>query len=343
MDVSFEPVATSSVDRLPERLASAGTALFISDAMCALVVVAAFAVAGFGAPAFLTLAATLLIALGTGRYRWDFAASPVEEWYSAGGMALLGAMCGMLLCIPLHFEWFVSVASALIWTGLAGAAAMVMVKARRGERQYELSLDRVRECPLSTGAQVERAFIRFADLMLALSALLVLSPLFIIVAVIIAVDDGFPLLFAQKRMARDDGTFTMYKFRTMRTDAGPAWASAGDDRITRSGSFLRRTSLDELPQLWNVVRGEMSLVGPRPEMPEYAERFARDISQYSQRHIIAPGLTGWAQLRLPRNLQPSDSADVLRYDLFYVQHVGLNLYAFCLVKTACEVFTHRAV
>lgn len=337
------PAASEATDRLPEKLRSSGTAVFAGDAVSALVIVLAFAAAGDGAPAFLTLAATLLIALATGRYRWSFAAEPYEEWYASGGVALLGVLCGLVLAFALHFDWFVSIASGLFWTACSGAVAMSMTRSRRDSRRYELAIDRVRERPLSLGGQVERGFMRFLDVVLAAAALVLFAPVLAIVALVVAIDDGFPLLFAQTRVSRDDGDFTMYKFRTMRNDADSAWAAPGDDRITKSGAFLRRSSLDELPQLWNVVRGDMSLVGPRPEMREYADRFAREYPPYSQRHIIAPGLTGWAQLHMPRNLAPSDAPEVLRHDLFYVQHAGLYLYGFCLVKTACEFIGHRAV
>ncbi len=170
-----------------------------------------------------------------------------------------------------------------------------------------------------------------------------LAPVLAMIAVAVWLDCKTPILFLQERIGRDDRAFTMWKFRTMRANASGQWATPGDERITRTGAFLRRSSLDELPQLWNVLRGDMSLVGPRPEMREYADRFNADLQNYSQRHIVRPGLTGWAQIILPRNLQPSDVPSVLVHDLFYVQNVSVYLYMFCLVKTLCECGTHAAV
>jgi lipopolysaccharide/colanic/teichoic acid biosynthesis glycosyltransferase len=152
-----------------------------------------------------------------------------------------------------------------------------------------------------------------------------------------------PVLFTQRRVGRDGRTFVLFKFRTMKRDAGADWVRPGDSRITRTGSFLRRTSIDELPQVFNVLRGDMSIVGPRPEMVEFARDFAQRLPSYDQRHVVPPGITGWAQLYWKRNLDPSDVTDVLRYDLFYVERASLVLDTALLLKTIAEVLFHRAV
>jgi lipopolysaccharide/colanic/teichoic acid biosynthesis glycosyltransferase len=163
------------------------------------------------------------------------------------------------------------------------------------------------------------------------------------VALAVFLDSGKPVLFRQERVGRGGRSFGIYKFRTMQHNAGSDWAKPGDSRITRIGAFLRRTSLDELPQLFNVIRGDMSVVGPRPEMRAFADGFEKSIPHYAQRHVVPPGITGWAQVYLKRNLEPSDMPAVLPYDLFYVEHASRFLDCAIILKTAFEVLTHRAV
>lgn len=185
----------------------------------------------------------------------------------------------------------------------------------------------------------KRAF----DITVAVLALCITLPLMLAAALAIAVESGMPVLFSQHRVGRDGRVFKMYKFRTMRQDAGPEWARPGDTRITRVGAVLRRSSIDELPQLFNVLRGEMSIVGPRPEMVEFARRFAREMPSYDQRHVVWPGITGWAQLYHKRNLEPDDVKEILPYDLYYVERASPLLDAAIVLKTAAEVLLHRAV
>lgn len=184
---------------------------------------------------------------------------------------------------------------------------------------------------------------RLFDVAVATLALVIFSPVMAAVALAVFLDSGAPVFFRQERVGAGGRSFWIFKFRTMRTDAGSAWATPGDSRITRIGAFLRRTSLDELPQLFNVLRGEMSVVGPRPEMRGFADDFNRTIPHYAERHVVPPGITGWAQVYLKRNLEPSDVPLVLPYDLFYVEHASRFLDCAILLKTAFEVMTHRAV
>lgn len=330
--------------RLPERLRTSGLLLFTSDCVSAVfALVAVLLISGSGAAPFITLTVTLLIASGAGRYRTSFALQPRDEWYFTIGVAILGTMAGALLTAIIGFNWAEAVATSVVWAVFAGLAAEHLNRVRRAGTTYEGALDHVREGPRTSLWYAQQSIIRLLDVIFATAGLIVFSPVMAVIALAIWRDGGRPVLFRQNRVRRDDRVFEMWKFRTMRVGAGNDWAHPGDSRITSVGSFLRRTSLDELPQLWNVIRGDMSLVGPRPEMQEYADDFSRRFINYSQRHIIPPGVTGWTQLVLPRNFQPDDEADVLRYDLFYVQYVSVYLYMHCLVKTACEVFSHRAV
>ena len=193
------------------------------------------------------------------------------------------------------------------------------------------------------GADVLR---RIFDLAWTLPALVLLAPLFGLLALGVALDSGRPVFFRQERVGRNGKVFDVLKFRTMRVDAeagtGPIWASAGEARVTRFGRWLRRTSLDELPQLINVLRGEMSLVGPRPERPYYVERFRALMPRYDERHLVRPGITGWAQINMRRVLQPSAAGEKLSHDLFYLEHWSIFLDATIVLKTAAEFLFHDA-
>jgi lipopolysaccharide/colanic/teichoic acid biosynthesis glycosyltransferase len=137
--------------------------------------------------------------------------------------------------------------------------------------------------------------------------------------------------------------FVCYKFRTMREDAeattGPVWTMESDPRRTRVGTFLRRTSLDELPQLFNILKGDMSLVGPRPERPHFVEQFSQTVPRYAERHKVKAGLTGWAQVNGLRGNTPIAERTI--YDLYYLENWSLALDLKILIKTACEVLFHR--
>jgi lipopolysaccharide/colanic/teichoic acid biosynthesis glycosyltransferase len=149
-------------------------------------------------------------------------------------------------------------------------------------------------------------------------------------------------VYTQKRVGLAGRSFRIFKFRTMRSDAealGPQWASAGDPRITRVGRFLRRTRIDELPQLINVLKGEMSLVGPRPERPEFVEQLTQAIPFYGARHTVKPGITGWAQVRYSYSATVEGAAEKLQYDLYYVKNHTLFLDLVILFETARVVLS----
>ena len=154
--------------------------------------------------------------------------------------------------------------------------------------------------------------------------------------VLIKLDSPGPVFYRQERVGRSGRPFILAKFRSMRVDAekeGPVWAVKGDDRATRVGRIIRKIRIDEIPQFWNILRGEMNFVGPRPERPHFVAQLAEEIPYYEQRHLIAPGLTGWAQIKYPYGASIEDARQKLQYDLFYVKNQSLILDAIVLFET----------
>lgn len=178
---------------------------------------------------------------------------------------------------------------------------------------------------------------RLMDVLGAFVAFLLALPLMVAVGLAIAIDDRWPVLYRQRRVGFKGAEFTLYKFRSMRNDAegeGKAvWAEREDSRVTRVGKWLRKTHLDELPQLLNVLRGDMSFVGPRPERPEFVAELARKIPYYHERHYVKPGITGWAQLRYPYGASEKDALAKLEYDLYYVKNRNLIFNLIVLLQT----------
>jgi len=200
----------------------------------------------------------------------------------------------------------------------------------------------------SEGFRKTRAFLatkRASDMILATLGLVLLSPLLLLVALMVKVTSPGPALYHQRRVGYQGKHFTVHKFRSMRTDAeaktGAVWAAANDARVTPIGRFLRRARLDELPQLWNVLVGEMSLVGPRPERPEFVESLTKTIPFYGLRHGVRPGLTGWAQVRYTYGASVEDALEKLQYDLFYMKHVSITLDLLILFLTVKTVLLRR--
>ena len=191
-----------------------------------------------------------------------------------------------------------------------------------------------------------RALKRIVDVSLASVLLALLAPLLGLCAVAIVLESGGPVVYRQPRVGLGGRLFSVLKLRSMRRDAealcGPVWAQQGDARVTRVGRVLRRLSLDELPQLINVLRGEMSIVGPRPERPEFVAQFRDAIERYDERHLVRPGITGWSQINLRRTLLPTEVGTKLSYDLFYIEQWSLFLDAYIVVKTAFEFLFHQA-
>jgi len=181
----------------------------------------------------------------------------------------------------------------------------------------------------SEGFRVSRAtrwMKRTIDLTLAVTLAIASFPFMVITALGVWLESGRPVLYAQERVGENGRVFTLRKFRSMRQDAEhgqPLWASDQDERVTRVGRFIRTTRLDELPQLWNVMRGDMSFVGPRPERPYFVAELAKQIPFYQQRHAIKPGITGWAQVKYRYGSSLEDAMEKLRYDLYYIKHVSI--------------------
>jgi sugar transferase (PEP-CTERM system associated) len=179
---------------------------------------------------------------------------------------------------------------------------------------------------------------RALDIAASLTGLILGAPIMALVALAVKLTSAGPVLYHQTRVGLNGHHFTVHKFRTMRVDAeaatGPVWASkTGDPRVTVIGHLLRRTRLDEMPQLWNVLIGEMSFVGPRPERPEFVGELSRQIPYYRQRHFVRPGITGWAQVRYTYGASVEDALQKLQYDLYYIKNFSISLDLFIILQT----------
>jgi len=196
--------------------------------------------------------------------------------------------------------------------------------------------------PLQTGFQLARTspyhyLKRLFDVFASATALVICSPLFVLVPLFIWMNDGTPALFRQERVGRDGKRFILFKFRTMRSRGDhpdeDIYTREGDPRVTRVGRLLRELRLDELPQLWNALKGDISLIGPRPEWSKCAERYEQSIPFYHFRHLVKPGITGWAQVNYPYGESDEDAVEKLKYDLYYIRHYSLKLDAMIVLKT----------
>jgi sugar transferase (PEP-CTERM system associated) len=183
---------------------------------------------------------------------------------------------------------------------------------------------------------------RVLDLVMASIGLIVALPVIGLVALAIRLTSTGPVLYHQRRVGQHGRIFVLHKFRSMQVDAeattGAVWAAKSNDpRVTPIGGFLRRARLDELPQLWNVLKGDMSFVGPRPERPEFVEGLSREIPFYGQRHLVRPGVTGWAQVRYTYGATAEDALQKLQYDLFYIKNLSIALDLFIILATVKTV------
>jgi sugar transferase (PEP-CTERM system associated) len=187
------------------------------------------------------------------------------------------------------------------------------------------------------------AFKRAFDLTFALLGLLFSLPIMLLVAIAIRLDSKGPIIYKQSRVGLGGRTFDVLKFRSMRTDAesaaGAQWAKKNDPRVTSVGKYLRKFRLDELPQFLNVIRGDMSFVGPRPERPVFVDLLRKEISYYDERHSVRPGLTGWAQVQYPYGASVEDALRKLEYDLFYLKNMSIMFDAAILFRTVRTVVT----
>jgi exopolysaccharide biosynthesis polyprenyl glycosylphosphotransferase len=196
--------------------------------------------------------------------------------------------------------------------------------------------------PLQTGFQLARTspyhyLKRLLDILASATAIMICVPLFLLIPLFIWMEDGSPLFFRQERVGRDGKRFVLFKFRTMRSRAAQddqdIYTREGDHRVTSLGRRLRKLRFDELPQLWNALKGDISLIGPRPEWSKCAERYERTIPFYHFRHLVKPGITGWAQVNYPYGESDEDAAEKLKYDLYYIRHYSLKLDAMIVLKT----------
>jgi len=182
-------------------------------------------------------------------------------------------------------------------------------------------------------AELSRSLVHW---LIALLGAILSLPLVLLTAVLIKLESRGPVFYKQERVGKNGRAFVLMKFRSMRVDAeqdGPVWASKGDARTTRVGRVIRKIRIDEIPQFWNILKGEMSFVGPRPERPHFVSQLAEEIPFYEQRHLIAPGLTGWAQIKYPYGASIEDARQKLQYDLFYIKNQGLILDAIIMFET----------
>jgi exopolysaccharide biosynthesis polyprenyl glycosylphosphotransferase len=182
---------------------------------------------------------------------------------------------------------------------------------------------------------------RLADIAVGLSVAVFGAVPMLIIAALIKLDSKGPVIFRQERLGKDGKSFVMYKFRSMHVDAevnGPQWAEKKDDRCTRIGSILRKTRLDELPQFFNILKGEMSLVGPRPERPYFYDQFETYIHGFRNRLVVRPGLTGWAQVSGGYDLLPEEK---IVYDMEYISKMSVGMDLRCIFKTVRLIFTHE--
>jgi len=183
---------------------------------------------------------------------------------------------------------------------------------------------------------------RLLDVALAATMLVATLPAMLVVALLVRITSKGPAIYVQTRVGRGGATFRIFKIRTMVDNCesltGPRWAMPGDPRVTPIGAILRATHLDELPQLWNVIRGDMAMIGPRPERPEIIENLVRDLPEYHERHDVRPGITGLAQVQLPPDTDLSSVADKLILDRAYIDRVGIWLDLKILVCTAMKLF-----
>jgi sugar transferase (PEP-CTERM system associated) len=186
---------------------------------------------------------------------------------------------------------------------------------------------------------------RVLSISISMIGLVLTAPLWPLVMLAIKLDSEGPVFYKQRRVGKGGSTFNVIKFRTMRQDAeaanGPQWAGANDPRVTRVGRFLRSSRLDEIPQLWCVLKGDMAFVGPRPERPEFVESLTREIPYYGVRHMVRPGLTGWAQIRYKYGSTVQDAREKLQYDLFYIKNASIGLDLLIMFQTIKTVLLRR--
>ncbi|MBP6879371.1 MAG: exopolysaccharide biosynthesis polyprenyl glycosylphosphotransferase [Candidatus Pacebacteria bacterium] len=190
---------------------------------------------------------------------------------------------------------------------------------------------------------IYRFFSRILEIIFSTIILIITLPITIISAIFIMLEDGAPFLYKQSRVGENGRTFLLYKFRSMTRDAekdGAKWAEKSDSRVTRVGKILRKTHIDEIPQMWNILKGDLALVGPRPERPEFVTMLEKEVPYYFLRHTIKPGFTGWAQVKFRYARTLDDSRTKFEYDLYYMKNRNIFMDLGIIIKTAQIIFTH---
>jgi sugar transferase (PEP-CTERM system associated) len=213
----------------------------------------------------------------------------------------------------------------------------------------KLSIENLHPSSLIFSDGFKRSFIfkkikRCLDVILSIMGLVVSMPINVVISVAIKVDSTGPVLYKQERVGEDGKRFRLLKFRSMHQDAepdGPVWADVSDERTTRVGKVIRQLRLDEIPQMVNVLRGEMSFVGPRPERPFFVEQLRKEIPYYFQRHTVKPGITGWAQIKYPYGASKKDALEKLKYDFYYVKHMSFFFDLMVMMETVKIVLLSR--
>jgi exopolysaccharide biosynthesis polyprenyl glycosylphosphotransferase len=201
-----------------------------------------------------------------------------------------------------------------------------------------VSVDSFRE------SRLQQCLRRLLSFTAALLALILCLPLIFFVTLAVRFTSQGPIFFKQTRVGQHGRLFTIYKFRTMQEDAeteGAVWATKNDPRVTLIGKFMRTTRIDEIPQLWNVLRGEMAFVGPRPERPEFVQWLGQEIPLYNLRHMIRPGITGWAQVRYHYGASLEETRRKLEYDLYYVKHRSIGFDLFIMLQTIDTILLRK--
>ncbi|BDT56869.1 glycosyl transferase [Massilia varians] len=214
----------------------------------------------------------------------------------------------------------------------------------------QIRVDSLQPSWLVFGGGFDQSFVRTFmkrsfDLVCSLLILVMALPVMLLAALLVKLEDGGPVFYSQERVGKDGNTFRVHKFRSMRADAEksgkPQWAAKNDPRVTRFGNFMRKTRIDELPQILNVFRGQMSFVGPRPERPYFVEQLIEVVPYYNVRHSVKPGITGWAQVRYGYGSSAEDALQKLQYDLYYVKNNSLFLDVLILINTLKVVLLRR--
>jgi len=198
------------------------------------------------------------------------------------------------------------------------------------------------------GSRIKTAMSRSFDVLASLLILVLTAPILLLVAFMIGLESGFrePVFYKQERVGKNGNCFKLLKFRSMRVDAeknGAQWAAQNDARVTPVGKIIRKLRIDELPQIINILKGDMRLVGPRPERPEFVDKLSRSIDYYSQRHSVKPGLAGWAQLKYPYGATEEDAYEKLQYDLYYIKNANPVMDFFILLQTLEVVIFGKGV